>query len=389
MSSSLLAGAALVLTTSLAATGLSPAAVQPDVACGWRITAVHVLAELTGDDSERAETLREALLSVGANRAGFVPDSCYQTGSSGSGSGSGSGSIGSGSGSGSGSTGSDPEPDEGGDGTPSGSGGSSGAVSGGDDSLATAGDTFGWGEPDVVDNFDDGLSGWNMYDGPGHAGNGVRSPDAASVSDGVLTINGTGDGTTAGMAWSQYSQQYGRWEVQMRAPVGDPAYNALALLWPTAENFPVGGEVDFAEIMDSDRNKVELFLHYGEDNSQVHGEVEVDATAWQNYAVEWTPEGITAFLNGEEWWKTTDTSILPPGPMHLCLQLDWFPGNGGGDSGEVSYAWVKQWSYDGDGSSTDSEASEGSGDEDSSTTITDEINGASARIFGGLMQRLW
>ncbi|WP_344022065.1 glycoside hydrolase family 16 protein [Pseudonocardia kongjuensis] len=349
---------------------------------------MHVLAELTGDTSQRAERLRSALLDVGANEPGFVPQSCYETGSGagsgdqgGSGSGDqGGGGAGAGDG-GSGSTGSDSGSDAGdaGDGGSSspGSGAGVGSVSGGDDSLATAGDTFGWAEPDVVDNFDDGLGDWNIYDGPGHAGNGIRSPDAASVSDGILTINGTADGTTAGMAWSQHSQQYGRWEVQMRAPVGDPAYNALALLWPTAENFPVGGEVDFAEIMDSSREKVELFLHYGEDNSQVHGEVEVDATQWQNYAVEWTPEGITAFLNGEEWWKTTDTSILPPGPMHLCLQLDWFPDNGGGGTGEVSYAWVKQWSLGaGESPSTDSEASEGSTDADSSTTITDETNRA-------------
>lgn len=350
-------GTALTLSASLAASALSPAApADEDVECGWRITATHVLAELDGDNFGRAQQLREALLEVGADEPDFVPESCHETGSGG--------------------TGDDQNPGSG-----SGSGGGSGSGSG--EQGASAAEAFGWGDPDVVDDFDSsGLGGWNLYDGPGHAGNGVRSPDAATVSDGIFTINGTADGTTAGMAWSGNSQQYGRWEVRMKAPQGDEAYNALALLWPTAENFPVGGEVDFAEIMDSSRQKVELFLHYGEDNSQVHGEVEVDATEWHNYAVEWTPDGITAFLDGEEWWKTTDTSILPPGPMHLCLQLDWFPDNGGGGGeGEVHYDWVKQWSLgEGEGSSTDSDASAGSTDADSSTSLTEEENSKGGRM---------
>ena len=361
-------GTALSLSASLTASALAPAApAEEDVECGWRITATHVLAELDGDDSARAQELREALIDVGADEPDFVPESCTDSGSGGDDAGSGSG-PGSGAGSGSGSG--------------SGNDSSSGGGSGSGEQGATAAEAFGWGEPDVVDDFESaGLEGWNLYDGPGHAGNGVRSPDAASVSDGILTINGTADGTTGGMAWGN-SQQYGRWEVRMKAPQGDEAYNALALLWPTAENFPVGGEVDFAEIMDSSRQKVELFLHYGEDNSQVHGEVEVDATEWHNYAVEWTPDGITAFLDGEQWWKTTDTSILPPGPMHLCLQLDWFPDNGGGGGeGEVHYDWVKQWSVgEGEQSSTDSEGSDGSTDSDSSTSLTEEENSKGGRM---------
>ncbi|WP_060722622.1 glycoside hydrolase family 16 protein [Pseudonocardia sp. EC080625-04] len=408
---------ALALTTSVAASGLSPAATQEGVECGWRITAVHVLAELTGDTSERAEKLRTALLEVGANEPDFVPQSCYETGSSsgsGSSSGTGSGSeSGSGSGTGSGDdsgdaagsgaddSGSSPgSGDDGGSGagagsgengsgTGSGAGGGSGSSSGsgsgsGSSSTGqgqTAAEAFGWGEPDKVDEFENGIEGWNLYDGPGHAGNGTRSPEAASVADGLLTIDGTGDGTTGGMAWGD-GQQYGRWEGRVRAPKGSPSYNALLLLWPTAENFPVGGEIDFMEIMDAERNKVELFLHYGEDNSQVHGEVEVDATQWNNWAVEWTPEGVTAFLNGEEWWKTTDTSILPPGPMHLCIQLDWFP-KGDSDTGQMQVDWVKQWSLgEGESSSTDSAGSEGSTDADSSTTITDETNNWGGRMFG-------
>ena len=135
------------------------------------------------------------------------------------------------------------------------------------------GDVHKWGKPNRVDDFDGDLGDWSLYDGEGHAGNGRRSPEAASTKDGLLTINGDGDGTTAGMAWNP-GQKYGRWEGRVKAPVSDPSYNALLLLWPDAENFPVGGEVDFMEMTDHTRQKTELFLHYGEDNSQVQGDVQ-------------------------------------------------------------------------------------------------------------------
>ena len=80
-------------------------------------------------------------------------------------------------------------------------------------------------------------------------------------------------------------------------------------------------------------------------------------------------------MDGEEWWSTTDTSIFPPGPMHLCIQLDWFPKGGDVQESYMYVDWVKQYPLDGSGAlSTDGEGSAGSTAGDASTTITDEIN---------------
>ena len=78
----------------------------------------------------------------------------------------------------------------------------------------------------------------------------------------------------------------------------------------------------------------------------MHGQVRIDATQWHNWAVEWTPTHVVAFVDGREWYRTTDVSILPPGPMHLCIQLDWFPGSGSGSVQEpyMHVDWVKQYS---------------------------------------------
>jgi hypothetical protein len=205
---------------------------------------------------------------------------------------------------------------------------------------------LGWGEPSMAEEFDRPLGPqWRVYDGPGHVGNGVRTPDAVEVADGLLTITGDEHGTTGGLAWFP-GQKYGRWEGRVRAPASDETYNALLLLWPDAEDWPVGGEIDFMEMIDPARQTTEIFIHYGEDNSQVVGEVRTDGTQWHNWAVEWTPEHIVAYLDGREWYRTTDTEVFPPRAMHLCIQLDWFPGQGDPDDvreSTMQVDWVKQY----------------------------------------------
>ena len=207
----------------------------------------------------------------------------------------------------------------------------------------------GWGAPARVDEFDGTALGrtWEVYDGPGHAGKGRRTPKAVHVRDGIMTITGDARGATAGMAWGS-GQRYGRWEGRVRAPASDESYNALMLLWPDAENFPVGGEIDFMEMMDHTRQETHVFLHYGKKNRQLSGKVRADATQWHNWAVEWTPTHVATFLDGEQWWRTERADTFPPGPMHLCIQLDWFPGSGRGSvqPSTMQVDWVRQYALD-------------------------------------------
>jgi hypothetical protein len=65
--------------------------------------------------------------------------------------------------------------------------------------------------------------------------------------------------------------------------------------------------------------------------------------------VEWTPDAITAYLDGKEWFRTTDRSTFPPGPMHLCIQLDWFPQGTGAKVATMQVDWVRQYRVPGGG----------------------------------------
>lgn len=214
--------------------------------------------------------------------------------------------------------------------------------SGSGDSAASK---LGWGTPNAGDEFNGSAvdsSVWGVYSGAGHVGNGRRLPSAFSVGDGVLTVTGLANGDTGGMAWHG-GQARGRWEVRMRAPKGSDTYHPVLLLWPDAEDWPVGGEVDFAEIFDGDRDEANFFLHYGSSNSQTHGSVDVDATQWHNYAVELSGTCVTGWIDGVRWFQDCTPSHQPPRAMHPTVQLDWFPGDGDSSKSSMQVDYYRIW----------------------------------------------
>ncbi len=193
------------------------------------------------------------------------------------------------------------------------------------------------------DEFTAGRSGlWGAYDGAGHGGNGRRSPGAITTSNGVLTITGDPSGTTGGMAWGE-GRKYGKWEVRAKFPAGDEQYHPVLILWPSEIEWPVGGEVDFAETT-SASDDVSFFLHYGASNSQLQTKKALDITQWHNYAVDWSPGRITGYIDGVQWFSTTDGGVMPPGPMHLTIQLDYFPDGGSPGTTRMHVDWVRMYS---------------------------------------------
>ncbi|MEV1295866.1 family 16 glycosylhydrolase [Pseudonocardia sp. NPDC049635] len=208
----------------------------------------------------------------------------------------------------------------------------------------TAAERYGWGEPDRHSDFegvDEVPPDWHPYGPePGHAKNGVRTPDAVTVTDGVMSITADAEGTTGAVSWHP-GQRHGRWEACVRSDEASGGLNALLLLWPVAEDFPVGGEIDWMEILSDDRQETSFFLHYGPDNDQDHGATQHDSTEWSAYALEWTPEKMTAYVDGEQWYSNTTTDHFPPRPMNMTMQLDYFPPAGGPTAMHMD--WASQW----------------------------------------------
>jgi Glycosyl hydrolases family 16 len=201
----------------------------------------------------------------------------------------------------------------------------------------TAASRFGW-RLSAGDEFGgSGLSGnWGAYDGPGHGGQGRRTPDAISVSGGILRMRGDSDGNTGGMAWNG-NQTYGKWEVRARMPRGDDQYHPVLLLWPESGWPP---EVDFSETSSASHG-TKFFLHFGSSNDQVSGSSDVDITQWHNYAVDWEPGSVTGYIDGVKWFQSTDGGTVPDQPMHLAIQLDYFPDGGSPQPSELDVAYVR------------------------------------------------
>jgi licheninase len=215
----------------------------------------------------------------------------------------------------------------------------------------TAAARLDWGAPTRASDFDGGLpDDWHPY-GPevGHDEKGVRTPEAITVADGVATITATADGTTGAMSWHP-GQRYGRWEACLRTDPGPDALHAVVILWPVAEDFPAGGEIDWMEIFRGDRREVTVNIHHGPPDRSFGGAVDHDATRWTAWAVEWTPQRITTYRDGEEWYTTDRADLFPPRPMNVTVQLDWFPPRGGGpaSSGSAMHLdWARQWALPG------------------------------------------
>ncbi|SKB90876.1 Beta-glucanase, GH16 family [Arthrobacter sp. 49Tsu3.1M3] len=204
----------------------------------------------------------------------------------------------------------------------------------------------GWGAVVAGDEFSEAgapdSTKWSVFKGSGHAGKGVRSPQAWSVANGVATVSGDSAGTTGGMSAKFAQQKYGKWETRMRTSARDPKYHPVLILWPNNNTSPNCAEIDYAE-GSTNTAQIKFFLHYasGGSNFQTTAAKTIDTTQWHNYAVEWTPAGITGYIDGVKTFSDTNTAHLPSVGMHQTLQLDWFPDGSATKPSQMQVDWVR------------------------------------------------
>jgi hypothetical protein len=208
-----------------------------------------------------------------------------------------------------------------------------------------AASTLGWGPVVAGDEFNytgaPDRTKWSVYDSSGHAGQGLRSPKAWSVANGVATVSGDSAGTTGGMSAKFANQKYGRWETRMKTNQRDSEYHPVLILWPDSKSSTCA-EIDYAEST-SETALVKFFLHYSCSGSskQTYSAKAVDTTQWHNYAVEWTSAGITGYIDGVKTFTDTNPAHQPSGSMHQTLQLDWFPDGSRTTPSQMQVDWMR------------------------------------------------
>lgn len=207
----------------------------------------------------------------------------------------------------------------------------------------------------ALDDFDGDrvdTDAWYLYDSEGNAGFGLRRPAAISTRNGrlVITARMEGDSLVSGGMAHNLAQTYGRWEFRVRTdPDPSAATSGVVLTWPASGNWPVDGENDIYETGTTPtRFPFSTFIHFGADNNQEHLAHAADGTQWHEMAMEWTPDAIAIFRDGQPAGSITNPDAIPHVPHHLTVQLDaWSDQMGDPVSMEVD--WVRVYRYEGGG----------------------------------------
>jgi beta-glucanase (GH16 family) len=182
---------------------------------------------------------------------------------------------------------------------------------------------------------------WNLYNGAGHAGNGLRRPSQCTTDgSGLLVLTAQAkvdpaDGVlktwSCGMStrYPTYgSTTYGAFESRVRCEADPSAtMSCLTLTWPDAGGNSLNGELDWYETgTDTDRIPFKAFLHWPNCPSgttcQTAFTYNADGKQWHDMRMEWGPNRIDLYMDGVLVGSETNPDHIPDVPHHAVAQLD-------------------------------------------------------------------
>jgi hypothetical protein len=199
---------------------------------------------------------------------------------------------------------------------------------------------------------------WTAYPSPWKdtSKNGTYSPTkVVSISNGVLTKDlRTENGVPLVAAISpkivgnSTAQLYGRYAVRFRADQVD-GYKVAWLLWPQSEIWPGDGEIDFPEMNLTSPTLTGAVHRRGatSGSDQYTIAVPADVTEWHTAVIEWSPNLVELYLDGEKVGRTT--TRIPNTPMRWVLQTETHVSGGPPPvdaRGNVEIDWAAVWAYD-------------------------------------------
>jgi beta-glucanase (GH16 family) len=119
-----------------------------------------------------------------------------------------------------------------------------------------------------------------------------------------------------------FSFQYGYVESRVRVPVGQGLWPALWMLPTTRASLP---EVDIMEIVGEEPDVVAMHTHWLEDGKErQHGHRYRGpdfSAGWHTFGLQWEPDALTWYVDGEARWRVTRAEQVPNEPMYLVANL--------------------------------------------------------------------
>lgn len=133
---------------------------------------------------------------------------------------------------------------------------------------------------------------------------------------------------------ARFDFTYGRVEARVRVPAGTGLWSAFWLLPSTSESRP---EIDVLEVLGNDPGEWIFHFHPADrsrdsDSHRTRGPVLSEG--WHDVGLEWEPQLLRWFIDGEEVWKVEGDHV-PDEPMYLVANLavgGVYPGAPDGDT---------------------------------------------------------
>jgi hypothetical protein len=207
--------------------------------------------------------------------------------------------------------------------------------------VPTAAERYGWGTPTRQSDFTGDTTGpdWTANGPWPSQGNGHYVQANVSVRNGSAVITGSPNGDTGHM-WDSADATSGRLEVQLRIPPGCECHRPAMSLWSVSEQ-QKAGEIVFLEVPDGDRQTARFALHHPDSSSTMETR-RVDLTAWTTVAVEWTPDHVTGYLNGEQWFHTDKKQDIPTSALRPTIKMDWL-GSAAPRESVMQIDWIRYY----------------------------------------------
>lgn len=168
-------------------------------------------------------------------------------------------------------------------------------------------------------------------------------PENVSVGEGALRLRAEPEIIHRGTATYEYSSgmvttgrrtydrtpptkfefQYGYAEIRARVPAGQGLWPAFWMLPARQVSLP---EIDVMEVLGHEPEELHFNFHYRDAEGQKQNLGTSMKTAdlsddWHVYAVDWSPERIIWYFDGEERWRYEEADHVPHEPMYLILNL--------------------------------------------------------------------
>jgi beta-glucanase (GH16 family) len=173
------------------------------------------------------------------------------------------------------------------------------------------------------------MSSW--FVNPGYGPTSKADADPYSIANGdldigvipaptdVATSNIDGKNYLSGMltTYPSFSQEYGYFEINAKMSSAPGSMSALWLL-PISGGWPP--EIDIAEVLANDPTMLATTAHTGASNTSDQGLKNVSnmTTEFNTYAVDWEPNTITWYFNGQQVYQIATPADMRQ-PMYILL----------------------------------------------------------------------